>query len=61
MKIPMINAIKQKSEEGFIEEKIEQNGKKRVFIPEKIKEKLLKKTKVGVRNNKKPEKIKKKA
>ncbi len=44
-----INAIKQKSE-GIIEESIERNGKKRVFIPEEVKEKLLKKQKVRVRS-----------
>lgn len=43
-----INRIKQKSE-IIIEEVMEQNGKKRVFIPENIKEKMLKKTKVRVR------------
>jgi hypothetical protein len=43
-----INTIKQKSE-GLIEESIEQNGKKRVFIPEEIKEKFLKKQKVRVK------------
>lgn len=43
-----INSIKQKSE-NIVEESIERNGKKRVFIPEKIKEKLLKKSKVRVR------------
>ena len=42
-----INRIKQKSE-AIIEEVLEQNGKKRVFIPENIKESLLKKTKVRV-------------
>ena len=47
-----INTIKQKSEE-LIEEIIEKNGKKRVFIPENIKEKLLKKSKVRVNNTKK--------
>jgi len=36
-----INSIKQKSE-GLIEETISENNKKRVFIPEKIKEMLLK-------------------
>ncbi|VVB82887.1 Uncharacterised protein [uncultured archaeon] len=46
-----INTIKQKSE--IIEEEIEKNGKKRVFIPEEIKEKMLKKTKVRVNNKKK--------
>lgn len=43
-----INTIKQKSED-LIEEEIEKNGKKRVFIPEIIKEKMLKKTKVRVK------------
>lgn len=46
-----INTIKQKSE--IIEELIEKNGKKRVFIPEEIKEKLLKKSKVRVTTKKK--------
>ena len=50
-----INAIKQKSE-GLIEEEIEKNGKKRVFIPEEMKEKMLKKTKVRVKSDKKDEK-----
>ena len=36
-----INSIKQKSE-GLIEEVISENNKKRVFIPERIKEALLK-------------------
>jgi hypothetical protein len=45
-----INTIKQKSE--IIEEEIEKNGKKRVFIPEEIKEKMLKKTKVRVKGSK---------
>jgi len=40
-----LNRIKQKSH-GLIEEIIEKNGKKRVFIPEQIKEKLLKRVKV---------------
>ena len=35
--------------EGLIEEITEQNGKKRVFIPENIRENMLKKTKVRVR------------
>jgi len=35
---------------------IEKNGKKRVFIPEEIKEKLLKKVKVGVKTPKKRKK-----
>ena len=42
-----INSIKQKSE-GLIEEVIEKNGKKRVFIPDYIKEILLKNAKVRV-------------
>ena len=42
-----INAIKRKSEE-LIKEIIERNGKKRVFIPDNIKEKLLKSVKVRV-------------
>ncbi len=42
-----INSIKQKSE-GLIEEIIEINGKKRVFIPENIREKMLKNVKVRV-------------
>ncbi len=47
-----INAIKQKSE-GLIEEIIEKNGKKRVYIPEETREKLLKYAKVRVRGSKK--------
>jgi predicted transcriptional regulator len=39
-----INAIKQKSE-GLIEESSEANGKKRVFIPEEMKQIILKKEK----------------
>jgi hypothetical protein len=50
-----INSIKQKSE-GFIEEVIENNGKKRVFIPDEIKEKVLKKSKVRVKKREKEEK-----
>jgi phage regulator Rha-like protein len=46
-----INGIKQKSD-GLIEELIEKNGKKRVFIPENMKEILLKKVKVRVNNAK---------
>jgi hypothetical protein len=55
-----INAIKQKSE-SLIEEEIERNGKKRVFIPEEIKEKMLKKTKVRVKERDKTSKNKKDA
>ena len=46
-----INTIKAKSED-LIEEVIEENGKKRVFIPENVKEKVLKKSKVRVKSNK---------
>ena len=42
-----INSIKQKSE-SLIEENIEKNGRKRVYIPENMKEKIIKKTKVRV-------------
>ncbi len=50
-----INAIKSKSE-GLIEESIEKNGKKRVYIPEEIKEKMLKKQKVRIRGEKESKK-----
>lgn len=50
-----INAIKSKSE-GLIEESIEKNGKKRVFIPDEIKEKMLKKQKVRVLGSKESQK-----
>lgn len=46
-----INAIKQKSE-SLIEEIIGENNKKRVFIPDKMKEVLLKTGKVSVRKKK---------
>ncbi|MBI2629148.1 hypothetical protein HYW74_03625 [Candidatus Pacearchaeota archaeon] len=42
-----INSIKQKSD-GLIEEYVEGNGKKRVYIPNEIKEKILKNVKVRV-------------
>ena len=42
-----INRIRQK-DFGLIEEVIEKNGKKRVFVPEEIKERLLKRVKVRV-------------
>ena len=54
-----INAIRQKS--GVIEEVIEKKGKKRVFIPEEIKEKMLKRSKVRVDKGKKAKKAVKKA
>jgi len=50
-----INAIKQKSG-GLIEEIIEKNGKKRVFIPEEVRVKLQKYAKVRVKKEKKNEK-----
>jgi hypothetical protein len=50
-----INAIKQKSE-GIIEEISERNGKKRVFVPDEIREKLAKYAKVRVSNGKKAKK-----
>jgi len=52
-----VNSIKQKSE-GLIEELIERNGKKRVFIPENMKGKLLKNVKVRVSKQGKRKKIK---
>ncbi len=50
-----LNRIKQKSD-GLIEEVIEKNGKKRVFIPEQIKEKLLKRVKVREKGKEKDKK-----
>jgi len=47
-----INAIKQKSE-GLIKEMSEKSGKKRVYIPEEIKEKLSKYGKVRVKKKSK--------
>lgn len=47
-----INTMKQKNE-GILEEIVEKNGKKRVYITEEVKEKLLKKAKVRVKNRKK--------
>jgi argininosuccinate lyase len=43
-----VNSIRQKAP-GLIEEQIEKNNKKRVFIPEKVKEILLKRGKVRVK------------
>jgi predicted transcriptional regulator len=51
-----INAIKKKKE-GLILERIEGNGKKRVFMPEEMKEKLEKYAKVRVKNEKKYKKL----
>ena len=42
-----INSIKQKSD-GLIEEYVESNGKKRVYIPDEIREKVLKNVKVRI-------------
>ena len=53
-----INGIKQKSE-GLIEEVIESNGKKRFYIPDKMKEFLLKSVKVRVNSKKKGKKTEK--
>jgi len=50
-----VNTIKQKSE-GLIEEITEKNGKKRVYVPVEIKEKLLKYAKVRVGKGKKGKK-----
>jgi hypothetical protein len=50
-----INAIKQKSE-GLIEEVIESNGKKRLHIPEKMREFIVKSVKVRVNSTRKTEK-----
>jgi len=46
-----VNRIKQKSD--IIQESVEKNGKKRVYIPEEVREKILKKAKVKVKSNKK--------
>ncbi len=51
-----VNAIKQKSE-GLIEEITEKNGKKRVFVPEEVRQKLVKYAKVRVRKGGKTEEI----
>jgi len=53
-----INSIKQKSE-SLIQEQISEGNKKRVFIPEKTKEILLKIRKVRVKQKKNKEKSKK--
>lgn len=53
-----VNRIKQKSE-GLIEEYIERNGKKRVYMPEGMKDKILKNVKVKVKTKKNTEKAKK--
>jgi len=55
-----INAIKQKRE-GLIQEISEKNGKKRVFVPEEVRKKLVKYAKVRVKSSKKTVKPVKKA
>ena len=50
-----LNRIKQKSW-GIIEESIEKNGKKRVFVPEEVKEKLMKRVKVRAEKKEKDKK-----
>ena len=47
-----INTIRQKTD-GLVEEQIEKNGKKRVFIPEEVRNIMLKNSKVRVRNKQK--------
>jgi len=54
-----INALRQKSP-GVIEEQIEPNGKKRLFVPEKIRSFIVKSVKVRVKHDKKPEKSREK-
>jgi len=54
-----INGLKQKSE-GLVEEIRESNGKKRLFIPEKMRQFIVKSVKVRVNNSKKPKKVVKK-
>ncbi len=55
-----INTIKQKSE-GLVEESREHNGKKRLYVPEKMKNFILKSVKVRVKTNKKSKKKEKNA
>jgi predicted transcriptional regulator len=50
-----INTIRQKSP-GVIEEQIEVNGKKRIYVPEKIRNFIVKSVKVRVKSSKKQEK-----
>ena len=51
-----VNAIKQKSE-GLIQERVEQNGKKRVFVSAEAREKLAKYAKVRVKKRGKYKKL----
>ena len=53
-----INTLKQKNE-GLIEEQIEANGRKRLYIPENMKNFILKSVKVRVKSNKKSKKSQK--
>jgi chromosome segregation and condensation protein ScpB len=46
-----INSIKQKNE-NLIQEIVEKNGKKRLFIEEEIKEKILKNVKIKEKSSK---------
>lgn len=50
-----INRMRQKNKD-LINESIEKNGKKRVFVPEEMKEKMIKKSKVRVKKGKKTSK-----
>jgi chromosome segregation and condensation protein ScpB len=52
-----INAIRQKSE-GLIEESREANGKKRLYIPEEMRQIMLKNGKVRVKLNSRDQKFK---
>ena len=51
-----INSIKQKCS-GLIEEQIEKNNKKRLYIPEKVRNTILKKVKVRAKKGRKNEEI----
>lgn len=53
-----INVIRQKNE-GLVEEQIESSGKKRLYIPEKMKDFLIKSVKVRVKSQKKAQKSEK--
>ena len=54
-----INGLKRKNE-GLIKEIRESNGKKRLYIPDQVKENIVKSVKVRVKGNKKGEKDEKK-
>ena len=53
-----VNSIKQKSE-GLIREIIEKTGKKRIYIPEEIKDRLIKTLKISKTEREKKKKIRK--